>query len=211
MVLSRQSSEWLKIIGIVTMVIDHIGHIFYPDVLLLRIIGRLTFPIFAYQLAVGMDRSSNRGNYLFRLLLFAMIAQIPYTLAIGVQQANILFTLLLAGLFILSGKTWVKLLTLLLPFLVPIDYGFMGMVLVLAFYYTINRKWSYAIIYPLFAMIGLTIQMSFWIQLFSILTLAIIYTLTRWENIKAIRIPKYYFYVFYPGHLLLLWIILNLI
>ncbi len=59
--------ELLKIIAIVTMVSDHIGKILYPELLLLQIIGRLSFPIFAYLIALGIE--SSKGTKASGLLL----------------------------------------------------------------------------------------------------------------------------------------------
>ena len=49
----------LKIIGAVSMFIDHVGVLFFPRVLFLRIIGRLAFPIFAYLIAEGCRHTNN--------------------------------------------------------------------------------------------------------------------------------------------------------
>ena len=65
----------LKLIACITMLIDHVGYIFFPKLWILRTIGRLAFPIFAWQISVGYTKSSNKVNYFKRLLLFALITQ----------------------------------------------------------------------------------------------------------------------------------------
>lgn len=71
-------NDVLKIFAMATMVIDHIGYMFFPGQLIYRTIGRLAFPIFAYQIAIGYSKTSNLGKYVLRLLIFAVIAQLPY-------------------------------------------------------------------------------------------------------------------------------------
>ena len=69
----------LKLIATLTMTIDHLGH-FVPGGTYMRIIGRLAFPIYAFLLANGFAHTSNRGRYAYRLALFALISQLPFTL-----------------------------------------------------------------------------------------------------------------------------------
>lgn len=80
-VLQRNSyrNDTLKILAIVTMLIDHIGYMFFPNQLIYRTIGRLAFPIFAYQIAIGYSKTSNLKKYVERLLIFALITQLPYS------------------------------------------------------------------------------------------------------------------------------------
>ena len=77
----------LKILALTAMIIDHTGYflranslIAYDPYNLMRAIGRIAFPIYCFLLVNGFDKSSNRRRYLSRLLLFAALSQIPYTL-----------------------------------------------------------------------------------------------------------------------------------
>ena len=93
--------EVLKVIAIVTMTIDHINDILYSDTLFLHIIGRLAFPLFAYLIALGIESTKKPKKYMVTLLSFALISQIPYFLAFGIQpfeRLNILFSLFLGAL-----------------------------------------------------------------------------------------------------------------
>ncbi|MEM3000397.1 MAG: TraX family protein [Candidatus Bathyarchaeia archaeon] len=95
--------DLLKLIAIAAMAIDHVGDVFYPDWLLLHIIGRLAFPLFAYLVALGIENTKKPKRYLATLFSFAVISQVPYFLAFEIQpfeRFNILFSLLLGALTI---------------------------------------------------------------------------------------------------------------
>lgn len=94
-------NDMLKIIAILTMLIDHTGYLFFPHQMIFRTIGRIAFPIFAYQIAIGFQKTSSRKKYALRLFLFACLSQIPYfwfnpKLNFEWGSLNIMFTLLLA-------------------------------------------------------------------------------------------------------------------
>ncbi|MHA1898537.1 MAG: TraX family protein, partial [Promethearchaeota archaeon] len=61
------------------MVFDHIGAVLYPRIIL-RIIGRLAFPIFAFLIVEGYERTRDPKKYLLRLFLWGMVSQIPFSL-----------------------------------------------------------------------------------------------------------------------------------
>lgn len=116
----RKRNDNLKTIAMFTMLIDHLGHMhLIPDIwyTLSRTVGRIAFPIFAYQIAVGFEKTSNRRRYALRLFVFACISQIPYIwfnpeLKRELFHFNIMF-LLLAGLGVLqlyelARKAWSK-------------------------------------------------------------------------------------------------------
>ena len=90
------SSFKLKMIAITTMLIDHIGVILFPNILWLRLIGRLAFPLFAFFITEGFRKTSNLKKYLQRLFILALISQLPYWTALGMDAGlNIFFTLTL--------------------------------------------------------------------------------------------------------------------
>lgn len=71
-------NDTIKLIAMLTMLIDHIGVLLFPQLRILRTIGRIAFPIFAYQIAKGYRHTSNKKRYAKRMLIFGLISQIPY-------------------------------------------------------------------------------------------------------------------------------------
>lgn len=93
----------LKLLAVIFMVIDHVGLFFFSEHLAFRLIGRLSFPIFAWLIVNGIEYSHNRRNYFLRLFAFALMSQFPYLLAFGAaipgfSGLNIFFTLCLGFL-----------------------------------------------------------------------------------------------------------------
>ncbi len=125
------NSFQLKIIACILMAIDHIGAIIYTDNDLYRVIGRLSFPIFAFLLTEGYMHTKNLKKYFLRLFIFAIIPQIPYSLAFGMDILNIFFTLFFGMLAILIDdkivnpyKKWIIIIgIILLSEILHRDYG----------------------------------------------------------------------------------------
>ncbi len=156
-------TDFLKLIAIVSMLIDHLGARVFPEYQQMRIIGRLAFPLFAYCMAMGCVFTHNIGKYALRVGLLAIIVQPLYVTAMGHQQImsfdwtnnfyrldlllehyylakpSILFSLLLGILLIWSVRDKKYLLTGLLLAVVwyvqgYLDYGLNGILLMLLFY-----------------------------------------------------------------------------
>lgn len=93
------TSFTLKIIALVSMFCDHFGDAFVKNFSFLNLIGRIAFPIFAFQISEGFIHTKNIKKYFFRLGIFALISQIPFSLfAYKFLQAspfslNVFFTL----------------------------------------------------------------------------------------------------------------------
>lgn len=82
------NSSQLKIFAMITMLLDHIAWILFPSIAIFHIIGRLAFPIFCFMIAEGYIKTSNRKKYLIRLLLIAVISQIPFLMAFKLAFGN---------------------------------------------------------------------------------------------------------------------------
>ena len=89
----------LKIIALISMACDHTSYLIYGKFSFLNYIGRLAFPIFAFQISEGYIHTNNLKKYFMRLFLFALISQIPFSLFrssyISGFGLNIFFTLFL--------------------------------------------------------------------------------------------------------------------
>lgn len=82
-------NDTIKVIAMLTMLIDHIGVLLFPEFTILRTIGRIAFPIFAYQIAKGYSHTSNKKLYAKRMVIFGLISQIPYIFLNGDVQAEL--------------------------------------------------------------------------------------------------------------------------
>lgn len=105
-VVKKRTGDLLKLIAIITMAIDHTGVLLYPDVRLLRTIGRIAFPIFAWLLVQGFIHTSDRKKYGLRFFYFALAAEIPYAflnreMLYEAEHYNVMYLLLL-GLILLT-------------------------------------------------------------------------------------------------------------
>ena len=198
--ITKEESNFIKLVGATTMLIDHIGTFLYPFGIL-RVIGRLAFPLFAYQLTVGYRATPNREDYLKRLLFFALASQVPFFLLRGEIILNILFSLALGIVTIWAIEERKFYWSLLIVPLIPlVEYGLYGILTILIFYFiqkNLDRISSFSIITVFYS-----VYVYYYNQLFAILSLVFIL------GPKAkIKLPKYFFYLFYPIHLMIIYLI----
>ena len=92
----------LKLIAAAAMLADHVGLMFFPDILFYRIIGRLAFPIFAFMIAEGCKYTRNKLRYFLQLFGLALGCQIVYFIADGSMYLSVLFTFSLSILTIFA-------------------------------------------------------------------------------------------------------------
>ena len=214
--------ELLKIIAIVTMVSDHVGKILYPDLLLLQIIGRLSFPLFAYLVVLGVESTKKPRKYMATLFSFAVIAQFPYFLAFGIQpfdRLNILFSLFLCAvtIYFYNKRSPLALVPLLLSIILMTEGSYYVVLTAVGMKLLTDKPKIGAL-----ALLALNLQFLFIpdlesrIQILSLLTVPLIFLhIKGWlkkeilipENSLAYSTRKYFFYVFYPLHLALLFLI----
>ena len=184
------------------MLIDHIGAVFYPQVTLFRIIGRIAFPIFAYQIGVGYKNTKNLRKYLLRLLLVGIISQVPYSLLFTTKTLNIFFTLLIGLIAITVYERINPALGMLFPFLslfIDFDYGIYGVFTILVLF-VFNQRNTMFIAGQGLLNITYCLWYNSFLQMYSILAVLILYFKI---NIR-INVSKLWFYAFYPVHLIIL-------
>jgi len=97
----------LKLIAIASMLTDHIGAVLYPQLIYLRIIGRLAFPIFCFLLSEGALHTHSIKRYLGRMGIFALISELPFDIALNrrwicLDKQNVFLTLFI-GLAVISA------------------------------------------------------------------------------------------------------------
>jgi len=209
----------LKWAAIVTMTIDHVGAALYPQYEALRLIGRLSFPLFSYILVLGLENTRNVRNYFIRLFLFAIISQVPFYLAFGMEpfeSLNIFFTLSsgLAFIYFYQRKdALLALFPVLASLILHFDYGIYG-ILLIGCMYLIRKDVELGAV----SVILLNLAFSFmWpTQFISLFALPIILLHNRRASemaeeasIKVTYPPwkKYLYYAYYPLHLLALYIV----
>lgn len=202
----------LKLIAATSMIIDHFGAIFAPDVEIYRSIGRLAFPIFCFLLIEGFIHTRDIKKYGQRLFIFALISEIPFDLAlygtINFQHQNIFFTLFigLVMMYFLDhadnnlNKISIVSIAMILAFIFVVDYNFVGIIYILAFYITkdmvrIKRLPIVAIILSIINMIFTNMN-----QQFAILALPILFFYNG-ELGSTNKAVQRFFYIFYPLHL----------
>lgn len=261
------SGSTLKIIAIVTMLIDHIGativqgelyamsfdyttmRSIYFLGLTMRIIGRLAFPIFCYLLVEGYFHTKNIKKYAIRLFIFALISEIPFDYAFFKtffywQHQNVFFTLFL-GILIMYGIDFIRnkfkhrnvvsllcyvviIIGIIVAELIKCDYSALGILVILFLYFfrdkrsigaflvcsifvansvipaiaTYNQLNSYILIDTYQFVYYMLISI---VQVFACLAFI---PLHFYNGKKGISL-KYFFYAFYPVHLLLLGLIVN--
>ena len=217
-------TDFIKIIAVVSMTIDHIGGAFFPQYPAFRWIGRIAFPLFCYCLTVGMMYTGDIKKYLFRLGAFAVISQPFWILAFNsddiignIFNLNIFFTLIVS-LFGAWGfkerKWWLLILALILLNVINFDYAMTGLILILIFYLCRNKPWLGAAVYTLTYLPALNGNMAdplalkigghaIGFEIFALLALPFIYIQTN----SGLKIPKWFFYIYYPVHLFAIYLI----
>ena len=149
----------LHLMAMAFMLCDHLYWTVLPEREILTWIGRLAFPIFAFMIVEGYFHTRNLRNYVLRLLLWAVISEIPFDLvvessAFAPERQNVLWTFLLGIMMIrlneqAKDRGKMQLLTALctlvfgylLGLLGGVDYGGAGVLTVLVFYFFRGRKW----------------------------------------------------------------------
>ena len=222
------SAAALRNFAMVFMLLDHLWATIIPGNMWLTYVGRLAFPIFAFQIAEGYRHTHDLKAYKKRLLIFGLISEIPFNFmtggaAINPFHQNVMFTFILGLLAIeqfekirVNPKEWKSFLKLLGIYLLAVitfvDYGGLGVLTVLGFHIFRRQKWAqFAFMLFLnqiwFKGLGIPlnlfgVEIFFKTQAFSLLALPLIW-LYNGEKGKGVNIG----YWFYPLHMLVLAVI----
>lgn len=243
---------FLKLLACIAMLVDHSAFVFESQIssispwlyLGCRVFGRLAFPIFAFCIAEGAAHTSSPRKYLTRMLVFAVIAQIPFSLMMGTKYASATIQLLghtvpvyfslsvMATLFLglvacaalEGGRTFWAAFAIGAAYLVDrtvgMDYGFLGVIFIIALYLAKNTKPGLVVTMLLFSVcfylmpvrdaiiqlrensstFALTSGLMKWAAMASVSILLLLY------NGKEGRKAKLFIYSFYPLHMLVLWL-----
>lgn len=207
----------IKVCACIFMFIDHFGLLFYSDIIIFRLIGRISMPLFAYCIARGFYFTTDRIAYIKRIAIFAAISQVPYMLMEREIKGNIgvlwLFCLLIFNYTEKKDKAVsdyaIMITGIAAIMLIPMDYGIYGLFFVLILYYFLIKcensfylYLGYVIIHMLLFLRGT--EYGF-IQLFTLPSLPIIDILQRYD--KKVKIDRRFYYFFYPVHMLILVIV----
>ncbi len=213
------SGNQLKLIALITMTIDHIGAYLLPQYTVLRIIGRISMPIYAFLIAEGCRHTKNKFKYWGLMLGFALGWQLlSYFLLDSMKQcilvtfslsilliyalqyvekkknawSCLVFFAVLAGVYFLSAK---------LPKQVPgfsIDYGFKG--ILVPVFFALGSTKSQRLLGGAVGMCYLALGNS--IQWYSLLALPLLAT---YSGLRGKGDYKYLFYIYYPLHLVVIY------
>ncbi len=220
-----------KMIACLIMFVDHIGAVIiekylrtlsgdefyriYDFDLIIRYIGRLAFPMFCFLLVEGFLYTKSRARYAVRLLVFGILSEIPFNLAISGglwdnTHQNVFFTLLIGlGVMIFCEKLrekwqkpWLQFIGMavivptgaILAEYLRTDYGKIGVITIFVMYLLRNNKMREMLAGSIVLMADNAME---WTALFALIPVAL-------YNGKKGKLPKLFFYLFYPVHLLAL-------
>lgn len=199
----------MQLIAMLTMLVDHLGMVWFEGQTWLRVIGRIAFPIYAYALVQGHIYTRSRTMYLTRLFALALLSQIPYQLALNPHGLNVIATLLMAAMVMqLMDQTpslWVKGSMVIgaaaIMQIFPFDYGAYGLFMVLIFRWFPGERLVAAHL-ALNLLYLLAYGPGGLVQMLSIApTLMIVYGPNLWKRLEQIRVRKWLWRSFYPVHL----------
>ncbi|HHY05538.1 MAG TPA: conjugal transfer protein TraX [Clostridia bacterium] len=195
-----------EIIAMLTMFIDHLGVVFFPEQIWFRIIGRIAMPLYTYGIVQGYKYTSNFKKYLFRLFCIALASQIFYKPLFDTARLNIVFTFLVCLLLLKcldQTKSNLKYLfvTLVACYLeiLNFEYGLYAFVLMLIYHFNQKIIWRHNLLNLLYFFLR-----NWQIQLFSFLPTILI---EKYKNRPLKGTARLFYRAFYPLHLALLLLI----
>lgn len=226
----------IKYIAIAAMLIDHIAAFFltlekHPELIalyvIMRTIGRIAGPVMLYFLAEGYSHTSSKLKYGLRLFCFGIISQIPYSLArygkVSTENLNVIITLFMSFLMLYATdrikNQILKGLVVFIFILLTVfsDWGIIGPLIVWLFYISRDDRKSQIKAYMVIVGIYLASAITFVIQdsqrwyegicqIGLVLVIPLLGTYNGASGKKTV-FNKWIFYIFYPFHLLVFWLI----
>lgn len=207
----------IKLIAFATMTLDHLRVIGYDDFIL---VGRLAYPLFAYMLAYNyVCRTRDQERYISRLAILAAVSFVPYHLAFPYSEnLNIIFTLMIGIILFYAYERYPRIISFVFVFVIvmtlytyfiyvyfPVGYGFAGISLIFVFAWIL--KYEQSILYSVpFLMLLNGYDYFLFYMIFSLMSLVVIYFAERYK-IDFGFMKSRLWYGFYPGHLLILYLI----
>lgn len=208
----------LKLIALAAMTLDHVGKLIFPDLLLLQILGRLSFPIFAYMIAEGCRYTQNRRKYILSVTAVAALCQIVYFIFFKSLYMCIMVTFTLSICLIFAAEDakasqsrYIRLMCVLFYMLVifvcvilpkllvgtdfAVDYGIFGVLMPVALYFARTKRWKLIIAGFALGLVALDVGEIQWFGLPAVLLLAFYGGKRGKAKLKSI------FYIYYPTHL----------
>ena len=213
----------LKLIAMISMTCDHVGLSLFPQLQILRIIGRLALPIYAFMIAEGCRHTRNRRKYLLSISALALLCQLVYWFMMGSLYQCILVTFSLSVCLIyaldyaVTSKTLKSRLVAVLVsvavvffsvflgcFLPPqynyaIDYGIWGILIPVVIYFAPT---AYRLPAMTLAMIPLCASYG-GVQWYAYLALVL---LLLYNGQRGRAKMKNLFYIYYPAHLVAIYL-----
>lgn len=226
------SNNVLKIIACITMLIDHMGVLLFPKITILRIIGRIAFPIFAFLLAEGCYYTRNKIRHLLVISGFAAVMQVVLFLAIRMNDFSIFIHFSIAVLlclvidliekFIKERKVIVS-IALILSFLISVimlilidknttyffsNYGLYG-IFVPVILYIIRKyiKHIHVFVSIMVICLAMVLMHFFTVWMYQLYGMIACVFILLYNGKKGKYNLKYLFYIFYPLHLVVLYAI----
>lgn len=197
----------IKVLAALLMVIDHAGLVFFPEQLIFRYLGRLSFPLFAWLLGQGEKHTRDVYAYLLRIVIWGVISQPIYFVLFHNGQLNILFTLALGliALFLpslIGAKYLVWIAMAIIAQIINADYGAYGVFTIILMSRFIRSSLAWWAGWEILNLSVLFTRLFASYQGLALLAPAI---LICWNGKQGRKFKS--FYLFYPVHLFLLWLV----
>lgn len=220
-------TKWL---GLLFMILDHLGYVLEDSLssftyLILRGLGRLSFPLFVYFVVLGVNRTSSVKAYLKRLVIFALITEVIQNLftSMDIGSVNVLFSLSIYVMFYImflkknfqpKFKSWFKFLSIIIMLLILpfVEYGYPGFLVFINIYMINklnfkNKHLISTITISFVFLVSILLGRWSWIQMIAGLSGLLMFNPQLEKRVFSPEVEKWLFYIIYP----LQWVFLSLL